>query len=125
MITTDQKGNIAETAVAASATKLGVDVYRPIGEGTRYDMIFDMDRVCFASNASGQHGMGMCSLCGACYFLPAALWAGRRQLHLRLGPARNNQAKRINWAGDYEFAATLPRLPGAVAQLGERLAGSQ
>jgi hypothetical protein len=56
--------------------------------------------------------------------LPAE-FAGRRQFHLRLAPGRNNQRERVNWADDY----ALERLPcarsGAVAQLGERLAGSQ
>jgi hypothetical protein len=59
-----------------------------------------------------------------CYLLPAALWSRRRQIHVRLAPARNNQARKINWASEYEFAATL-RPHGAIAQLGERLAGSQ
>jgi hypothetical protein len=43
MLTTDQKGNIAEAAVILEATKLGIDVYRPSGEGGRYDMLFDVD----------------------------------------------------------------------------------
>jgi PD-(D/E)XK endonuclease len=43
MLTTDQKGNIAETAIVAAAVKLGTDVYRPVGEGGRYDMIFEVD----------------------------------------------------------------------------------
>jgi PD-(D/E)XK nuclease superfamily protein len=59
-----------------------------------------------------------------CYFLPFEEFAGRRNIQLRLSPSRNNQRKGINWAEKYEFAATLGR-PGAVAQLGERLAGSQ
>jgi hypothetical protein len=42
MLTTDQKGNIAELAIARAAIELGVDVYRPVGEGTRYDMIFEI-----------------------------------------------------------------------------------
>ena len=42
MHTTDQKGNIAEQAVALAATRLGIDVYRPVGEGGRYDLIFDL-----------------------------------------------------------------------------------
>jgi PD-(D/E)XK endonuclease len=42
MLTTDQKGNIAETAIVAAAVKLGIDVYRPVGEGGRYDMIFEI-----------------------------------------------------------------------------------
>ena len=40
MLTTDQKGAIAETAIAHAATKLGIEVYRPIAEGGRFDMIF-------------------------------------------------------------------------------------
>ena len=43
MLTSDQKGNIAETAITAAAAKLGIDVYRPVGEGGRYDMIFEVD----------------------------------------------------------------------------------
>ena len=38
MLTSDQKGNIAEAAVVAAAIKLGIDVYRPVGEGGRYDI---------------------------------------------------------------------------------------
>ena len=42
MLTTDQKGNAAELAVALAAIKLGIDVYCPVGEGSRYDLIFDL-----------------------------------------------------------------------------------
>jgi len=41
VLTTDQKGNIAEVAIALAATKLGIDVYSPVGEGGRYDLILD------------------------------------------------------------------------------------
>jgi hypothetical protein len=40
-LTTNQKGAIAETAIAHQATKLGIDVYRCVVEGGRYDFIFD------------------------------------------------------------------------------------
>ena len=43
MFTTDQKGAIAETAIIHEATKLGIDVYRPVQDGGRYDLIFDID----------------------------------------------------------------------------------
>ena len=39
-MTTNQKGAIAETAIALAAIKLGIDVYRPVVEGGRYDLIF-------------------------------------------------------------------------------------
>ena len=42
LLTTDQKGAIAETAVTHAAIKLGVNVYKPVMEGGRYDMILDL-----------------------------------------------------------------------------------
>ena len=41
MLTTDQKGAIAEAAIASHATQLGVGVYRPMFEGGRYDLILE------------------------------------------------------------------------------------
>ena len=41
-LSTDRKGNIAEHAIALAATQLDIDVYRPVGEGGRYDLIFDL-----------------------------------------------------------------------------------
>ena len=40
MLTTDQKGAIAEMGIAWHAWRLGIEVYRPIAEGGRFDMIF-------------------------------------------------------------------------------------
>ena len=42
MLTTDQKGAIAESAVTLEAIRLGLDVYRPMAEGGRYDLIIDI-----------------------------------------------------------------------------------
>lgn len=42
MLTTDQKGAVAETAVAHAAVKLGLGVSRPVNEGERYDLILDL-----------------------------------------------------------------------------------
>jgi prevent-host-death family protein len=42
VLTTNQKGAIAETAIAAAATKLDVPVLRPIVEHGRYDLAFDL-----------------------------------------------------------------------------------
>src|SRR5262249_16443085 len=53
-----------------------------------------------------------------CYLMPVTLVAGQGNVHLRLEPAMNNQQAALNWAADYEF-------PGAIAQLEERLTGSQ
>ncbi len=42
MLTTDQKGAVAETAIVHAAVKLGVAVYRPLVEGGRYDLILEL-----------------------------------------------------------------------------------
>ena len=48
-LSTDQKGAIAELAIAKAAIARRIGVYRPVGEGGRYDLIFDfgdrLDRV--------------------------------------------------------------------------------
>ena len=156
MLTTDQKGNVAEAEIVASAVKLGIDVYRPVGEGGRYDMIFEVDKrlirvQCKWAPRNGEVVVLRCYSCrrsrtgmlkrvyldgeidafaaycpdiDRCYFLPFELFTGRTQVSLRLGPCKNNQQDGINWAKDFEFAATLRRL-GAIAQLGERLRGTQ
>ncbi len=42
MLTTDQKGNIAEQAVTWAAARLEIPVLRPVGEGGRYDLVLDL-----------------------------------------------------------------------------------
>ena len=42
VLTSNQKGAIAETAIAAAATKLGVPVLRPVAEHGRYDLAFEV-----------------------------------------------------------------------------------
>ena len=42
MLTTDQKGAIAELAIAHAAAELGVGVFKPLTDGERYDLIFDV-----------------------------------------------------------------------------------
>jgi hypothetical protein len=41
-LTTDQKGAIAETAIVHAAVKLGIAVFKPVVDGERYDLIFDL-----------------------------------------------------------------------------------
>jgi hypothetical protein len=46
VLSTNRKGAIAETAIAAAATKLGVSVLRPIVDHARYDLAFEIgDRI--------------------------------------------------------------------------------
>jgi PD-(D/E)XK endonuclease len=42
VLTTDQKGSIAEWGVSWHAMRLGIDVFRPLNDGTRCDLIFDL-----------------------------------------------------------------------------------
>ena len=41
-MTTDQKGAIAEAAIILAASRLGIGVLKPVGEGLRYDLVFDL-----------------------------------------------------------------------------------
>ena len=59
-----------------------------------------------------------------CFLIPIERVADRPSIGLRVESSRNNQRQRINWADDFDLAATLRRHQGAVAQLGERRAGS-
>jgi hypothetical protein len=156
VLTTDQKGNIAEAAVALAAVKLGFDVYLPITEGGRYDLIIQAGPrllrvqckwaglngdVIVLRSYSARRSVGGKLInrhytrdevdmfaayspdLDQCFLLPPELWERRRQVHLRISPTLNNQARGINWAKDFELAATLGAL-GAVAQLGERQSGT-
>jgi hypothetical protein len=157
MLTTDQKGAIAEMGIAWHATRLGVDVYKPVAEGGRCDLIFDFEErlwriqckwasryrdviiVRCYSAMRAREGLrrrlytadeidafaAYCAELDRCFFLPFGSFPGKANVQLRLAPARNNQRLGVNWADDYDFAATLARHHGAVAQLGERLSGRQ
>jgi len=155
VLTTDQKGAIAEAAVSLAALELGIRVYRPLADEP-CDLIFRTDdsflRIqckwasvyrgaivirCYRArrNAAGllrqyyspdevDAFAAYCQETRACYFLPFDQVPRGAIVQLRVNPTRNNQQRRIRWARDYEFAATLSRR-GAVAQLGERAAGSR
>jgi hypothetical protein len=147
--TTDQKGTIAELAIAWEATQLGIGVYAPMTDGERCDLIFDLRpkllrvqckwavrrgavvAVPCQSTRRGPNGFiargygadeidaiaAYCHELKRCYLLPISMVAHRGYVSLRLSPAKNNQAERVNWAIQYEL--------GAIAQLGERLRGTQ
>jgi hypothetical protein len=156
MLTTDQKGVLAEQAIVFEALKLGAGVFQPLGD-ERYDLILDLrpallrvqckwavrsgDVVTIRTRRCrrGRDGLihrcyalgeidaiaAYCADLGRCYLLPLEMSVGRAAVRLRLTPSRNNQQLRINWARDFEFGATLQRLHGPIAQLGERLSGTQ
>ncbi len=149
MLTPGRKGAIAETAFAAHATRLGFDVYAPVAEGGRYDLVLDTGprllRVqCKWGRLQGDVIVVMirtnrriaggyltttytadevdavavyCEPLDRCYLIPIGLVEGRTCIHLRLAPSKNKQKLSIHWASEYEL--------GAIAQLGERSAGSR
>jgi PD-(D/E)XK nuclease superfamily protein len=149
-LSTNQKGAIAEAVITAEAIKLGIDVYRPVVEGGRYDLIFgfgprllrvqckwgvrhgDVVRVTLRTSRYTPRGYVQtkygpdevdavavyCSELDECYVLPVSLIAERKFIYLRLAPCRNNQRALVHWARQYRL------IPGAIAQLGERVAGS-
>jgi hypothetical protein len=47
------------------------------------------------------------------FLIPIEEVWGRRAIHLRLEPARNNQAQNITWAHDYTLRAMIQRLRGS------------
>jgi hypothetical protein len=156
MLTTDQKGAIAEAEIAIAAVRLGIGVLKPVAEGERYDLVFDlrhqlirvqckwaslyMDVIVVRCYSARRNRAGLlrrvyssdevdafaayCPDTDRCYFLPIERFH-RREVRLRVSPTRNNKRLGVTWAKDYEFAAKLAQPQGAVAQLGERLAGSQ
>jgi hypothetical protein len=149
-LTSSRKGGLAELKIAASAAELGIDVYRPMVDGARCDLIFDIGRKLLrvqcksaarkgevvairlrTSRHSPSRGYvvttysateidGIAAYCGEldrCFFLPIDEFERRTFAHLRLAPARNGQLMGVKMADDYPL--------GAVAQLGERSAGSR
>jgi hypothetical protein len=42
VLTTDQKGAVAELAIARAGAELGVGVFKPLTDGERYDLIFEI-----------------------------------------------------------------------------------
>jgi PD-(D/E)XK endonuclease len=149
-LTPSMKGAIAEAVIAAEAVKAGVGVLRPIVEGLRYDLVFDVrGHLLRIQCKSGRARNGVvvigtrscrhtphgyvrssytadevdaiavyCMDLNTCYLLPIEEIDGASTVHLRLTAAANNQRVAVRYARQFEFR-------GAIAQLGERLTGSQ
>jgi prevent-host-death family protein len=148
----NHKGNVAEAEIAAAAVNLEIPVLKPVAEHGRYDLAFELGNKLhrvqckwggldaersvvvvrvggswlspngYVKSTYGENEIDLLAVyCGEldrCYLLPASLVVGMRGIYLRLTPPRNSQRASINLASDYEF-------DGAIAQLGERLTGSQ
>jgi prevent-host-death family protein len=151
VLTSNDKGNIAEAAITLEAIRLGIEVLKPVAEHGRYDLVLDIGSrllrvqckwgsldegqgiVCVRIGGSRYTPRGYVTSTYSAdevdaiavyraelpdtYLVPMRIAAGKRQLHLRLDPPRNSQRACINLASDYQL--------GAIAQLGERSAGSR
>jgi len=149
---TNHKGAVAEAKVVAAAVDAGVPVLTPVAEHGHYDLAFDLgerivrvqckwgalDRekkvICTRIGRSRHTPRGyvlatyahddidaLAIYCGeldTCYLVPVDLVADKYALHLRVGAPQNHQRAALHYAADH-------LLPGAIAQLGERLTGSQ
>src|SRR3954454_24320249 len=132
MLTTNQLGLVAETAILHECVKLGVGVSRPLDD-ERYDLILDLrpqllrvqckwavragDVVAIRCYTARRGPGGMIVrryfsaqidvLAAYCAeldrcYLLPMTLATHRTVHLRLAPSRNNQLVGISWARDYE-----------------------
>jgi PD-(D/E)XK endonuclease len=68
VLTTNQKGAIAETAIAHRAIRLGIEVYRPVVEGGRYDLVFGLKSglLRIQSKWASRHGDVIVVECRSC-----------------------------------------------------------
>ncbi|SRR6266511_2181684 len=139
MLSPDQKGAVAELAITHHAARLGIGVLRPLTDGLRYDLVFDLgDRLLRVQcKWAARRGDVLVVPCRSCrrsaqgfsrrpysaeevdllaaysleldrsYLISPCVFSGRPSIQLRLPPARNNQRRGINWAEDFDFAATI------------------
>jgi hypothetical protein len=135
----DQKGALAELAITHHAARLGIAVLRPLTDGLRYDLVFDLGErlVRVQCKWAARRGDVLVIPCRSCrrsaegfsrrpysrkevdllaaysleldrsFLMTSDLFAGRPSIQLRLSPTRNNQHRGINWAEDFDFAATI------------------
>jgi PD-(D/E)XK nuclease superfamily protein len=149
--TPNQMGAAAEAAIALAATKLEIPVLQPMFIDCRYDFVFALPtglvriqckwaprrknvvvvqaRTCrrtaggYERTTYGPEEVdaiaAYCPDVDRCYLIPILDVPPSGIMHLRLAPAKNNQLKRLHSAAEYELDH------GAIAQLEERLSGTQ
>jgi hypothetical protein len=126
-------GDISELQVAAALAQAGYIVSKPFGENARYDLVADDGErlfrvqvktgrfrngiIRYACSSSHAHRHGRmrpyfgeidflavyCPQTRKVYLLPESALVATAG-HLRIAPTKNNMAKRIRWASEYELA---------------------
>lgn len=147
----NEKGDIAEAEIAAAAIRAGCTVSRPLTDHPPYDLVIEVGgrllrvqckwaglkngviavrlRRCSHSPVRGyirsSYGAdeidavaAYCDELRECFLVGIEHVAGQDWLSLRVEAPRNGQRAAVHFAADYT-------LSGAIAQLGERLTGSQ
>ena len=147
----NEKGDIAEAEIAAAAIRAGCTVCRPLTDHPPYDLVVEVGvrllrvqckwaalkngvievrlRRCSHSPIRGyirsSYGAdeidavaAYCDDLRECFLVGIEQVAGQDWLSLRVDAPRNGQRAAVHLAADYT-------LSGAIAQLGERLTGSQ
>ena len=151
MLGSNDKGNIAEMAIALEAAKAGIAVLRPVAEHGRYDLVLDLGArllrvqckwgslnrrlgvICVRIGGSRHTPAGYvhstysrdevdaigvyCGQLEEVFLVPIEVAEGRSAIRLRVDPPKNSQQASINLASTFRL--------GAIAQLGERPAGSR
>ena len=140
VLTTNQKGAIAEAAIIHQAAKLGIPVLRPTTD-ERYDIVLDLRgrfvrvqckwaplygevvifrcRSCRRARAALRHRSysseeidafaAYCADLERSFYVPMEIAQNRLAIQLRISPTQNNQRVGVNWADDFDFAATIDR----------------
>ncbi len=143
-------GAVSEAAIALEAIRLGIEVYKPISEHARADLVFGLGSRTYRVQCKSARRQGdivtirmvsswhtpngyvrskyssdevdffaaHCHELDRNFLIPIDLVDGHSTIQLRLAPTRNGQRAAIHFADDHTFA-------GAIAQLGERSAGSR
>jgi PD-(D/E)XK endonuclease len=148
VLTSRRKGAVAEAAIAAEAIKLGLDVYWPLSEGGRYDLVLDTGarllRVpckwasCegavvvvwtqtsrltprgYVRTTYGRHEID--GVAAYCQELEKCFWLPIEEFEGRAHVHLRLTPARNNQRAGLKWAADYPL--GAIAQLGERMTGS-
>jgi hypothetical protein len=149
VLTPTQKGSIAEAVIAAEAVKAGVNVLRPLTEGGRYDLLFEIgERFLRVQCKTGKRrGDVIVVPTRTCRHTPRGYVRTRYDANevdliavychdnsecylLPIGDVRDRWEIRLRLAparNNQEFAIPYAEpyaFRGAIAQLGERVTGS-
>ena len=128
-LTSDQKGAVAELAIANEAARCGIGVLRPLTDGHPYDLIFEVAAVRCRRIAGGgvsrttystdevDDVAAYCAELDRCFAVPITKFGESGGLYLRLSEPRNGQKAGLHFADEHRI--------GAIAQLEERSAGSR